>query len=273
MTSVDRYAVIGDPVAHSRSPEIHSAFAEQTGDPIEYTRIRANTSEFDGVARRFFASGGKGLNVTLPHKRAAYALADNKTVRAKRAQVANILMQREDMIIGDNTDGAGLVVDLKRNIDLVLNGARIIILGAGGAASGILGPILDEDPALVHIVNRNLERAHRLADLFLRVEVSDYESMPEEPFDLVVNATSAGHEGRCPTFKPEVIGQNTIGYDLTYGAPGQPFCKTVEELGGRVFDGTGMLIEQAAESFFIWRGVRPRTDALIKLFRGSDIVA
>lgn len=266
----DRYAVIGFPVTHSRSPGIHRAFALQTDQNIEYERIEAVPAEFVSTAQRFFASGGKGLNVTLPHKRAAYELADELTPRAKRAGVVNTLAVLNGMLLGENTDGPGLVSDLKKNLQLNLKDRRLLLLGAGGACQGIAGPLLDEQPALLWIVNRDVKKAARVARRFIEqgpVRASGYTDVAGEQFDFVINTTSAGHQKVCPPLDAAVFTVTTVAYDLSYGDVAKPFCAWVKSLGVQVFDGLGLLVEQAADSFELWRGVRPKTARVLEKLR------
>ncbi|GBE48847.1 shikimate dehydrogenase [bacterium BMS3Bbin12] len=291
-----RYAVFGNPIAHSRSPWIHRRFAEQTGRPLHYEAILAPREGFAAALDAFQAAGGRGANVTLPFKEEAWRLCDERTARAERAGAVNTLVLREDgSRLGDNTDGVGLVRDLTVNLGLALAGRRILLLGAGGAARGVLAPLLGERPAALHIANRTAAKALRLAaeahgpgpvsgggldqlpdlpsgllKLFQGWPDSGVilDQPPGPPFDLLVNATSAGIGGTPPALPDGLLGPDAVCYDLAYGAAAQPFLRWARGQGARVTsDGTGMLVEQAAESFAIWHGVRPHTAEVIAALR------
>jgi len=265
----DRYAVVGHPISHSRSPVIHRLFARQTGDHISYEAIDAEPVNFETAVRGFAAAGGRGLNITVPHKEAAFALADTHGPEASRAGAVNTISFTPDgRIHGDNTDGIGLVRDLLVNLNFPLGGRRILILGAGGATRGILGPLLDEAPDAIVIANRTLERAQALQALFddERLSVCRFDDLVDaEPFDLILNATSAGLRGEQPPFPPSSVNGAGLCYDLAYSLKPTPFTAWAREQGAeRVVQGWGMLIEQAAESFRIWRGVRPNTAEILE---------
>jgi shikimate dehydrogenase len=260
----DRYGVVGHPVSHSRSPFIHGLFARQTAQELVYRLHDVEPDEFAAWTRAFFAEGGSGLNITVPHKQAAFELAEERTPRAERAQAVNTLMRQPGgQLLGDNTDGAGLLQDLRRNLGFDLLARRVIVLGAGGATRGILEPLLNAGPAEVVIANRTPERAHALAAQFAdigNVRGCSFDELPLRPFDLVINATSAALAGGAPNVNPAVIGPATFCYDLSYGRGDTPFTKWAWEQGcRRAVQGWGMLVEQAAESFELWRGVRPDT--------------
>lgn len=263
----DRYAVIGHPIAHSRSPRIHAAFASATGQHLAYDRIDAAPEAFEGIVRDFFDDGGCGLNVTLPHKEAAARLADRLTGRARLAGAVNTLARQPDgTLLGDNTDGAGLMADLAR-LGIAVQGARVLVLGAGGATRGILGPLLEAQPARLVVANRTAARATALAAAFAGVQGCGYDTLASlvvaGPFDLVIHATSLGLQGEVPPLPQGVIGPASVAYDLGYGAGDTPFVRWARAQGvTRAEQGLGMLIEQAAESFFLWRGVRPDTAPL-----------
>ncbi len=276
----DRYAVIGHPIAHSRSPAIHAHFAAATGHAIDYGRIDAAPAGFERAVRGFFAQGGRGMNVTVPHKEAAAGLADHLTDRARLAAAVNTLAQQPDgTLLGDNTDGAGLMADLAR-LGIGVRDARVLVLGAGGATRGILGPLLEAAPASLTIANRTSERAQALAAAFqtqagaaddtaLATQLSGcgYDALATQagdgPFDLVLHATSLGLQGATPPVSPGVLGPRSIAYDLGYGVPDTPFLRWARTHGAaRAEQGYGMLVEQAAESFRIWRGLRPDTASL-----------
>ena len=263
----DRYAVIGHPVAHSRSPRIHAAFAAATGQHLEYGRIDATPEAFGGAVRDFFEGGGRGLNVTLPHKEAAVRLADRLTARARLAGAVNTLAAQADgTLLGDNTDGAGLMADLAR-LGIRVRGARVLVLGAGGATRGILGPLLEARPAQIVVANRTAARATALAAAFAGVQGCGYDALASlvaaGPFDLVIHATSLGLQGEVPPLPHGVVGPASVAYDLGYGAGDTPFVRCARAQGvTRAEQGLGMLIEQAAECFLLWRGVRPDTAPL-----------
>ncbi len=267
----DRYAVIGHPIAHSRSPRVHAAFAAATGQRLAYDRIDAAPEAFEGVVRDFFDDGGRGLNVTLPHKEAAARLADRLTGRARLAGAVNTLARQPDgTLLGDNTDGAGLMADLAR-LGIAVRGARVLVLGAGGATRGILGPMLEAQPATLVVANRTAARATALAAEFAAVRGTvlgcGYDALAAQtaagPFDLVIHATSLGLQGEAPSLPHGIVGPGSVAYDLGYGAGDTPFVRWARAQGViRAEQGLGMLIEQAAESFLLWRGVRPDTAAL-----------
>jgi shikimate dehydrogenase len=263
----DRYAVIGHPVAHSLSPAVHAAFARQTGQHLHYTKIDAAPGEFALALREFLASGGKGLNVTLPFKEEALALCHVLTPRAKKAKAVNTLFVHDDgTLAGDNTDGAGLVRDLRQNHKLVIKNKRVLLLGAGGAARGALAALVEEKPAVVHVANRTPERAEKLAERFCmqHVQGGGYHTLRKASFDLVINATSASLAGELPPLPADCLDPRATCYDLHYGDRPSVFMLWAEHEGAaKVLDGWGMLVEQAAESYFLWRGVRPDTAALV----------
>ncbi|NBU24479.1 MAG: shikimate dehydrogenase [Gammaproteobacteria bacterium] len=264
----DRYAVIGHPIAHSRSPRIHAAFAAAAGERLEYGRIDAPPEGFARAVHDFFEGGGRGLNVTLPHKEAAARLADRLTPRARLAGAVNTLARQADgSLLGDNTDGAGLMADLAR-LGIRVMGARVLVLGAGGATRGILGPLLEAGPALLVIANRTASRAAALAtESGARVHGCGYDALAPflaaGPFDLILHATALGLQGEAPPLPQGTAGPSSVAYDLGYGAGDTPFVRWARAQGvTRAEQGLGMLIEQAAEAFFLWRGVRPDTAAL-----------
>ena len=269
---MDRYVVFGNPIAHSKSPVLHRLFAEQTGQAMQYDTLLAPLDDFAGCATEFFLQG-RGANVTVPFKEDAYRLADQLTARAQRAGAVNTLSKLADgRVLGDNTDGAGLVRDLTVNAGFSLKGKRILILGAGGAVRGALEPILAQGPASVTIANRTVEKAEQLAELFSDlgpVAASGFDWL-REPVDLIINATSASLAGEVPPIASSLIEPgNTLCNDMMYGKEPTPFCAwATEHRAGQVMDGLGMLAEQAAEAFYLWRGVRPDTaPALVQLRR------
>ncbi|MEO6080932.1 MAG: shikimate dehydrogenase [Steroidobacteraceae bacterium] len=268
MSNPDRYAVIGHPVSHSRSPFIHSRFAEQTGQSLTYTTLDSAPGQFATTVSRFFADGGKGLNVTVPHKEAALQLASELTPRAQRADAVNTLALREGgKILGDNTDGAGLVRDLLNNQRVNIAGRRLLLLGAGGAARGALAPLLGLKPSELTVVNRNVGRARELAERFSdmgRVHAIGYKDLGKEPYDLVINATAASLADELPALPTGIVSSHSICYDMYYGRDETPFTRWALERGcARAIMGLGMLVEQAAESFHLWRGLRPDTASVL----------
>jgi shikimate dehydrogenase len=267
---MDRYVVIGNPVAHSLSPEIHARFGNATGDPIEYGRLLAPAAEFAACTRRFFEEGGRGANVTLPFKVEAYRFAQVASDRARLAGAANFLAVRDAVVHADNTDGAGLVADLVVNLGLALRGARILLVGAGGAARGVIGPLLTNAPAQLVVANRTHARAIELAGLFAhlgRVVPATLEAIPAGPYALVINATSTSTKRESLTLPPGVIAPGVFAYDMASGDSARPFVEAARAAGARASDGLGMLVEQAAESFFHWRGRRPPTGAVLAEMR------
>ena len=263
----DQYGVVGHPVAHSLSPFIHGWFARATSQEMSYRLFDVAAESFRDWTRGFFVQGGRGLNVTLPHKMAAAEFAEDLTPRAIQAAAVNTLVARPDGILGDNTDGAGLVRDLCDNQGLVVTRRRLLILGAGGATRGLLGPLLGLSPAEVVIANRTVERAAQLAAAFADlgpVLGVGFDELDGKAFDLVVNATSASLSGEIPPIPPGTISPETVCYDLAYGKSATAFVEWAEQQGClRALQGLGMLVEQAAESFRLWRGVRPNTTEVL----------
>jgi shikimate dehydrogenase len=270
----DHYAVAGNPVAHSRSPFIHAAFARQTGQDLEYRRLLLPVDGFAAGAKAFFAGGGKGMNVTVPFKLEAHALADQLTPRARAAGAVNTLMSRANgTLLGDNTDGAGLVRDIRSNLGWVIAGARVLLIGAGGAARGVMAPLLAEGPSELLVVNRTAERAAELAALF-GAEGPVRGGAPGlaegQAFDITINASSAGLSGEAPVLPEGAIRPQTRCYDMVYGNEPTPFLRAAALAGAvDLADGLGMLVEQAAESFHLWRGVRPDTAPVVARLRGG----
>jgi shikimate dehydrogenase len=259
--ATDRYAVIGNPIAHSKSPQIHARFAAQTGQDLVYERLLAARDGFPGCVRDFIRQGGRGANVTLPFKLEAHALATTLSARAQAAGAVNTLKFEAGAILGDNTDGVGLVRDIVHNAGFAVAGKRILLLGAGGAARGVLLPLLEQAPARLVIANRTVERAQELARQFGlhgNLAASDFAGL-RDSFDLVINATSAGLSGAVPPVAPAVFQPQGLAYDMLYGAQPTAFMRFAAQQGIAARDGLGMLVEQAAEAFFVWRGVRPDT--------------
>lgn len=262
----DRYAVFGHPIAHSKSPQIHAAFARQTRQDMTYEAILAPRDGFAASVAEFVAGGGRGANVTVPFKEEAFRLADVLTPRAERAGAVNTLLFEGGRIKADNTDGAGLVADLVRNLQHPPAGQRVLLLGAGGAARGVIEPLLEQKPAALVVANRTLARAEELAEFFGRgVAACGFDAL-EGPFDLVINATSASLAGDLPPLPATVFTPYTLAYDMMYGRD-TPFLAYARRSGAATADGLGMLVEQAAEAFALWRGMRPDTAAVIASLR------
>jgi shikimate dehydrogenase len=268
----DRYAVMGNPIAHSLSPRIHHLFAQQTDQCIAYEALLVETDGFAQAVAAFQKAGGKGLNVTVPFKQEAYSIANVLSPRAQRAGAVNTLSIGDDgKLSGDNTDGAGLVRDLTQNRELTLTGKQILLVGAGGAARGVLAPLLAQSPSRLFIGNRTAERAEQLAAAFKDlgdVEGCGFDALSGLSFDIVINATAAGLQGRVPELPNGVIGSQSCCYDMMYGSEPTAFVRHALQRGAKSsFDGLGMLVEQAAESFLIWRGVLPDTRPVIEALR------
>lgn len=262
----DRYAVIGNPIGHSKSPLIHSTFAKSTGQNLEYIAIEGPLDGFAAAVHAFRAEGGNGMNVTAPFKLQAFELATDRLPRAQLAGATNALKFEGDRIFADNFDGVGLVNDIQRNLGVALAGKQILMLGAGGAARGALLPFLAQDPAALVIANRTVAKALALAQAAAdpRVVGCGYRDIAHRHFDVVVNATSASLKGEMPPISPGVFGDDALVYELVYGKGLTPFLRLARNAGvKRLADGVGMLVEQAAEAFVWWRGVRPQTRALI----------
>ncbi len=263
----DHYAVIGNPIEHSKSPFIHSSFAHATHQSIAYNRLLAPLDGFVDVVQAFRFGGGLGMNVTAPFKMQAYDMATDRLERAKLAGAANAMKFEGDRIYVDNFDGIGLVHDIQQNLGYPLKGKRVLLLGAGGAAHGLLLPCLMEEPAEVVIANRHIDRAAELAmhyDEQWKVIGCGFADIPHEPYDIILNSTSASMRGESLPLRSEIFGPNTLAYELVYGKGLTPFLRQAREAGaGKLVDGVGMLVEQAAEAFKWWRGLRPDTRAVI----------
>ncbi len=271
MHAMDRYVVIGQPVAHSKSPEIHARFAAQTGQQLSYARLAAPLDGFVRTVRDFMRDGGKGANVTVPFKLEALQLATSASPRARAAGAANTLMFDGDRILADNTDGVGLVADIVRNAGVVLARKNILLLGAGGAARGVILPLLEQAPARIVVANRTIARARELEQRFAAqgpIVASDFASL-RMPFDVIINATSASLEQQVLPVPATVFGAGTFCYDMMYGAQPTVFMQLASRHGARTRDGLGMLVEQAAESFLLWRGVRPATAPVLTELRAQ----
>jgi shikimate dehydrogenase len=265
---IDRYAVVGNPIAHSKSPLIHTTFARQTDQNLTYELLEAPLGGFKERVDAFRRSGGKGINITAPFKLDAFAYANDRSERAKLAGASNCLKFEADAVHAENFDGIGLVNDIVRNLDVALRDKRVLVLGAGGAVRGALLPFLAEEPATFTLVNRDLAKAETLvrdagADGVVRT--STYRELNGQRFDVVVNATSASLRGELPPIPATVFGDDALAYELVYGKGLTPFLRLAQNAGvRRLADGVGMLVEQAAEAFLWWRGVRPETRPLIE---------
>jgi shikimate dehydrogenase len=265
MNPPDQYGVVGHPISHSWSPFIHGLFAKQTDQALVYRLYDIAPENFRAQVLEFFTRGGRGLNVTVPHKEAAAELANELTVRADRAGAVNTLILNQDhSLIGDNTDGHGLVTDLTKNHGLAITNERLLILGAGGATRGVVEPLLSLGPTEIVIANRTADRAVNLASLFSdlgAVRGCGFEDVGDDPFDVIINATAAGLSGSVPNVAGSVVARHTVCYDMSYSKSATPFVTWAIEQGcARAHKGWGMLVEQAAESFTLWRGVRPDTE-------------
>jgi shikimate dehydrogenase len=262
----NQYAVIGNPIEHSKSPAIHSAFARQTDQDMVYGRILADLNQFAETVRAFIAAGGKGLNVTVPFKEQAFALADQLSERAQAAGAVNTLIVNQGELHGDNTDGIGLVRDLAERHQFDFAAKRILLLGAGGASRGVLLPLLQTHPANIMIANRTLGKAQDLAKLTKdeRVSAGGFDELKGESFDLIINGTAAGLQGEVPPILASCLAQGGWTYDMMYASEPTAFVRWGRQhQAGKALDGLGMLVEQAAESFDLWRGVRPETESVL----------
>jgi shikimate dehydrogenase len=269
----DSYALFGYPVYHSWSPFIHGLFARQTGQDMVYRLHETPSEQFrHDLLEFFFEQSGCGANITLPHKRTAADLVNELTPRAQRADAVNTILRRAGKLLGDNTDGVGLVTDLTQNLRLQLTSPRILMLGAGGAARGAIGPLLELEPSTLVIANRTANRASELAAEFAglgQVSGAAFDGVePLEPFDLIINATSASLKGEVPPIHARAVDSATTCYDMAYGIGETPFTQWARDRGvTRVAQGWGMLVEQAAEAFYVWRGVRPETLPVLEALR------
>ncbi len=265
----DRYGVMGHPIEHSWSPFIHGLFAKQTGQNLSYRLFDVPPQNFRASALEFFTHGGSGLNITVPHKPAAAELVNRLTGRAEQAAAVNtIMLDEHNELLGDNTDGVGLLTDLTVNLGLELASRSILILGAGGATRGVLAPLLEAQPAVVVVANRTPDRAIGLAAEYAElgpVAGCGFDSLESEPFDYIINATSASLHGEAPLIPARIIAEHTVCYDMAYGRGDTSFTRWAREHHARsAFKGWGMLVEQAAESFQLWRRVRPDTRPILE---------
>ncbi len=266
-----KYAVMGNPVAHSLSPRIHQLFAAQFGIRLEYSAIQVDPGGFAQAVDQFRANGGQGLNVTVPYKLEAFRLAQRLSERAQFAGAVNTLKFGTNEIFGDNTDGAGLVRDLSENLHCALGGRRVLVVGAGGAVRGVLGPLRATRPATLVIANRTVDKAHELAALFYddaQVHGCGLAQLTGEDFDIVINGTSSSLHDEVPALPPGLFAGGALAYDMMYRAQPTAFMQWAQAQGAtRVVDGIGMLVEQAAESFLLWHGKRPETLSVINSLR------
>ncbi|MEX0965085.1 MAG: shikimate dehydrogenase [Pseudohongiellaceae bacterium] len=274
---MSKYAVLGNPISHSKSPQIHALFAKQTGQDMSYEAIAVGESEFETFVRDFFDQGGKGLNVTVPFKQLAFAMAASCSPRAELAKAVNTLfLDDQNNICGDNTDGVGLVTDIQQNNALALRGKRVLILGAGGAVRGVLAALVHENTAALTVVNRTVAKAELLAQEFrsmAAIETLSFDALQTAAdkgrnYDLIINGTSSSLQGEMPSLDSKLLADNCCCYDLMYAAGDTPFVQWAKRSGARLsIDGLGMLVEQAAEAFALWRGVRPDTAPVIAELR------
>lgn len=267
---MNHYAVIGHPVQHSLSPKIHEAFAQQTGQTLHYSRIEPPINDFIAAVQQFQREGGRGLNVTLPFKQAAYKIAQQRSATAEEAKAASVLHFRETGIYADNFDGLGLVQDLTKNHHLSLQNRRILLIGAGGAAQGILGPLCDQHPAQIILANRTAEKAVQLANLFRsrgNVKGVGLDALKND-YDLIIHATSLGHQSQSFMLPTHLVHAKTFCYDISYGKAAQPFLNWARAQGAQhTSDGLGMLVEHNALVFQLWFGIQPQTQPVIQLLR------
>ena len=269
--SPDQYRVFGNPIEHSRSPDIHHIFANKSQQSINYQKQLVEIDGFSNAIANFIHQGGKGANITVPFKEQALTLADELTERATLAGAVNTLTFKNGKIFGDNTDGEGLVQDLITN-QVILNESRVLLLGAGGAARGVLLPLLAQNPRSIVIANRTVSKADKICQHFAdnRISASSYIDLAKQDFDLIINATSASLSGDLPPIPTSIISQNVVCYDMVYGKDETPFLKWAKEHGAmKVVDGLGMLVGQAAVSFEVWRGVTPEVQPVIDKLRAS----
>jgi shikimate dehydrogenase len=272
----DHYAVIGHPIEHSKSPIIHAAFAKSTGQNVQYERVLAPLDGFAQTVKALQQKGYKGVNVTVPFKFEAFQLADRLTERAHDAGAVNTLLFSPEGIVGDNTDGAGLVRDIEQNLHIAITGKRVLLIGAGGAAEGVLHPILAQSPALLVITNRTLDKALSMVKKveeqgdyrYVSVNAYAFEDLSDQQFDIVINATSTGLTDSTLPLPSTIFAPNALAYDMMYGRE-TPFMTFADQQGAQVADGLGMLVEQAAEAFFVWRGIRPVTQAIMQQMRAK----
>ena len=272
MPEIKKYAVMGNPVSHSLSPVIHQMFAKQCGITLEYTAIHVETGEFESAVSQFWDRGGKGLNITVPFKLEAWQLADSRSSRAGLAGAVNTLKLEENGdVFGDNTDGVGMLRDISNNLDKTVSNAKVLVIGAGGAVRGVLGPLLDAKPSVLHIVNRTAAKACDLATIFSEFgpcTASGLDEIDETSYDIVINGTAASLQGKVPDLPAIIFSNKTLAYDMMYSKDPTSFLVWAGNNGAnQLSDGLGMLVEQAAESFYIWHDVKPETIPVIQALR------
>lgn len=269
------YAVVGNPVQHSKSPRIHHLFAEQTAIELSYVATEVEIDNFEGFVREFFAKGGSGLNITVPFKEKAFAMADSLSDRASLAKAVNTLfLDREGKLCGENTDGIGIVRDISINNNFVIRDKNVLLLGAGGAVRGALAALVYEQPAKIIVANRTLEKAQQLREEFqslANISACSYDELPQEKFDLIINGTSLSLAGELPPISESLIAEQCCCYDMMYSSEDTAYVNWARSNGAALaVDGLGMLVEQAAEAFAIWHGVRPETASVIKALSASN---
>lgn len=272
--NVDKYCVFGNPIAHSKSPQIHTSFAKETKQSLVYEKQLVELGEFSSAAQTFFSDGGKGLNITVPFKHDAFDFADTLTERAETAGAVNTLVLQENgKILGDNTDGIGMVSDITLRLGWSLTNKRVLILGAGGAVRGVLLPVLQESPGNLVVANRTVSRAEELASQFSKygnISASGFDSIGDRQFDIIINGTSASLAGDVPPIPTGCLAKEGCVYDMMYAKEGTPFITWAKQNGAlATADGLGMLVGQAAEAFFVWRGVRPKVEDVLHNLRNG----
>ena len=271
LNGIDRYAVVGNPIAHSKSPIIHAAFTKQTNQEMRYEAVLAPIDDFSITVEQLMLAGYKGVNVTVPFKFEAFEICSELSQRALHAGAVNTMLYKSQQgcWFGENTDGVGLVNDIKNNLKHALQGKRVLLLGAGGAAQGVLSPLLSQQPSTLTIANRTLKKAFNLVEKFAddlgTLHAASFEKL-SEPFDVIINATSTGLSDIAMPISDAIFGKNCLAYDMMYGRE-TPFMAQARKNGAQVADGLGMLVEQAAEAFYIWRSVRPQTAPVIAQLR------
>jgi len=271
---MDKYAVMGNPIGHSKSPDIHGRFAAQTQQNLSYEKILVKKDGFIDAVKVFGNQGGKGLNITVPFKEEAWALAHNKTEKAQRAGAVNTLkFETDGTILGENTDGIGMVKDITVNHQVSLKGKSILVMGAGGAVRGVLEPLIEQGPAQITIVNRTVTKAEILAEVFsdlFPIQAIGYDQLPGQNFQIIINGSAASLQGELPPLPDAILAEGALCYDMMYSSEPTPFMQWATQQGAKkVVDGLGMLIEQAAESFFLWRKVKPDTATVIQTYRSK----
>ena len=271
---IDRYAVFGNPIAHSKSPQIHRFFAEQTHQSLIYTAELAEIGQFESAIKKFIQNNGKGANITVPFKQDAWSCATQHSDRAQRAGAVNtLILQQDGRLFGDTTDGVGLVRDLVQNHNILIKDKNILLIGAGGAVRGVLQALLEQQPSSLLIANRTREKAVQLANDFSdlgQINGCGLDEINDTAFDIVINGTSASLQGEIPPLPTTIFNTNACSYDMMYAVKATPFMQwSLTNGASQAFDGLGMLVEQAAESFYLWRGVKPKTATVIKQLRMS----